>query len=204
MKKLLCLFIIIILCFCGCTADKAPDAELTTGDEAEEVSYVRKVLEENKNYTVINNGDFTYTYEIRDAKGTMLLYESQCEREPHIEMLSENLLKCMIQFGTGISTQITFYVNVETGVISEDFISVFDEYNGRTAYHLYQNSKHYMIVRDIFDKDAYYKEFEIKDDIFAIADAVVSAEFSENGKTLDIVYLAGEDYDKTEMSFDIE
>lgn len=205
MKKLFCLLlIVVIITLCGCSEAKTDEENTEPASQTETVSYVSEIIDISDYYKITNNGDFTYSYEIYDKSGNVILTENSCKREPHIEMLSENLLKCMLQYGTGISTQITFFVNVETGVISEDFISVFDEYNGRIAHHLYQNSKHYMIVRDIFDKDDYYKEFEIDDDIYAVADAVVSADFSQDGKKLTVIYLAGEDYKKTETVFDIE
>ena len=205
MKRLFCLLLIFTtITLCGCTVAKTEEETTETSLQTESISYTSRIIDESDYFTVINNGDFTYSYEIRDKSGNIILSDNSEKRTPHINMMDENTVKLMIQRGTGISTQITFFVNVETGMVSEDFISVFDEYNGRIAYHLYQNSKHYMIVRDIFDKEAFYKEFEIDDDIYAVADAVVSADFSQDGKKLTVIYLAGEDYKETETVFFIE
>lgn len=205
MKKLFCFLfsiLMIIFCFCGCDAVK--DEEQTTDySDSVPVTKESETVESESYYTVIDNGDFSYTYEIRDMKGNMLLYESQCKRQPHIEMLGDNLLKCMISYGTGNTTNVTFYVNVETGVISEDFMCVYDEHEGRTAYYLYVNSKHYMIVQDIFDKEAFYKEIEITENVLTI-EPVVSCEFSEDGKSLELVCKVGEDYTETPITLNIE
>ena len=205
MKKIICIFIslmIIVICFSGC--DILKDEEPTTDySDAVPAKKDSETIESEDFYTVISNGDFTYTYEIRDRQGNMLLYESQCEREPHIEMLNDNLLKCMIQYGTGITAQSTFYVNVETGAVSEAFNSVYDEHEGRTAYFLYLNSKHFMVVQDIFDKEVFYKEIQIPGD-FHCVEAVVECDFSEDGKTLDLVCKVGADFTETEITLNVE
>ncbi len=205
MKKLFCILfsiLIIILCFCGC--DTVKDEEQTTDySDAVPVTKKSETVESESFYTVIDNGDFSYTYEIRDNKGNMLLYESQCKRQPHIEMLSDTLLRCMIQSGTGIISQHTFYVNVETGAISEAFNCVYDEHDGRTAYFLYLNSNHYIVVQDIFNKEAFYKEIELPGDYYCV-EAVVSCEFSEDGKSLELVCKVGEDYTETPITLDVE
>lgn len=205
MKKLFCILfsiLIIILCFCGC--DTVKDEEQTTEySDSVPVTKESETVESEACFTIIDNGDYTYTYEIRDNKGNILLYESQSDSAPHIEMLSDSLLKCMIQSGTGYISQHTFYVNVETGAISETFNSVFDELNGRVAYFLYLNSNHYIVVQDIFDKEAFFKEIELPGDYYCV-EAVVSCEFSEDGKTLELVCKVGEDYTETPITLDIE
>lgn len=205
MKKLFCILfsiLIIILCFCGC--DTVKDEEQTTEySDSVPVTKESETVESEACFTIIDNGDYTYTYEIRDNKGNILLYESQSDSAPHIEMLSDSLLKCMIQSGTGYISQHTFYVNVETGAISETFNSVFDEHNGRVAYFLYLNSNHYIVVQDIFDKEAFFKEIELPGDYYCV-EAVVSCEFSEDGKTLELVCKVGEDYTETPITLDIE
>ena len=205
MKKIICIFIslmIIVICFSGC--DTSKDEELTTDYSVSvPVTKESETVESESCYTVIDNGDSTYTYEIRDNKGNMLLYESLCMSEPHIEMLSDNLLSCMIQSGTGAISRYTFYVNVETGAVSKSFNCVYDEYNGRIAYFLYLNSNHYMVVQDIFDNEVFYKEFELPGDYYCV-EAVVSCEFSEDGKTLELVCKVGEDFAETPITLDIE
>lgn len=205
MKKLFCIMIlllIVILCFCSCdTAEK--EEQTTEYSDSVPVTKESETVESEACFTIIDNGDYTYTYEIRDNKGNILLYESQSDSAPHIEMLSDSLLRCMIQSGTGILTQHTFYVNVETGAISETFNSVFDEHNGRVAYFLYLNSNHYIVVQDIFDKEAFFKEIELPGDYYCV-EAVVSCEFSEDGKTLELVCKVGEDYTENPITLDIE
>ena len=191
MKKIFCLFLVLtITVLSGCSANKTDEST--------------SLKSENDYFSVTYNGDFTYSYEIRDKSGNILLSDNSEKHEPHIDMLDENTVRLMIQRGTGISAQNTVYIDIETGIISENFISVFDENNGRIAYHSYQNSKHYMIVRDIFDKGAFFKEFEIKDDIHVFEDAVVSADFSQDGKKITVTYLAGENYKETTTEFIIE
>ena len=205
MKNIFCLLLILtIVVLSGCSVSKQDEETTEVVSQTETSSYTSEIIDESDYYKVIYNGDFTYSYEIRDKSGNILLSDNSEKEEPHIDMPDKNTVRLMIQRGTGISAQNTVYINIKTGIISENFISVFDEYNGRIAYHLYQNPKHYIIVRDIFDKVAFYKEFEIEDDIHAIEDAVVSADFSQDGKKITVTYLSGEDYKETTTEFIIE
>lgn len=183
MKKLFCLLlIIVIIALCGCSVSKQDEETTEAVSQTETSSYASEIIDESDYYKVLYNGDFTYSYEIHDKSGNILLSDNSENRESHINMLSENTVKLMIQRGTGLATCFTTYCNIENGTISETFNAVYDEYNDKTVYYAYRDAKYYMVVRDIFDKEAFYKEFEIDDDIYAIADAVKSAEISENGK----------------------
>ena len=205
MKKLFCLLlIIVIIALCGCSETKINEENTEAVSQTETSSYVNEIIDENDYYTVVYNGDFTYSYEIRDKSGNILLSDNSEKEEPHINMMDENTVKLWIQRGTGITTAFTTYCNITNGSISKSFNAVYDEYDGKTAYYEYRDSKYYIVVRDIFDKDAFYKEFEIDDDIYVVADAVVSADFSQDGKKLTVIYLAGEDYKETETMLFIE
>ena len=202
MKKLISwLLIFIIFSLCGCSATKTTEENTESVSQIESVS---EIIEEGKNYKITYNGNFTYSYEIRDNSGTVILSDDNAKKTPHITMIDENTAKLTIQQGTGITTAFTTYCNITNGSISESFNAVFDECNGKTVYYEYRESKYYIIVRDIFDKDVFYKEFEIDDDIYAVADAVASADFSQDGKKLTVTYLAGKDYKETEIVFNIE
>lgn len=205
MKKLISwLLIFVIFSLCGCSATKTTEENTESASKTESESYISEIIEEGKNYKITYNGNFTYSYEIRDNSGTVILSDDNAKKTPHITMIDENTAKLTIQKGTGITTAFTTYCNITNGSISESFNAVFDECNGKTVYYEYRESKYYIIVRDIFDKDVFYKEFEIDDDIYTVANAVVSADFSQDCTMLTVTYLAGTDYKETKTVFNIE
>ena len=139
-NKLLSVFVFVtLLCMCGCS--NATDNNFS------------------ENWTVETVSHFDFNYEIRDNKGNIMLSEKGLSREPHIESVGDNIVKVWVQAGTGISTRVTQYCDIENSIVSEDFLSVFCEYDGKTVYHDFRDNVHYVVVQDIFDKDVFYKEF---------------------------------------------
>lgn len=204
-NKILCIVLLFTVLFLsGCEADV--NEEITTDYNSEDISVdsESKVIEQQDFYSITYNGDFSYSYEICDKNGKQILSETLLHTEPRIEKVDENIYKCMTQWGTGITTQKNVYVNVASGAVSEAFNAVYDEFDGKTVYYAFRDSKHIMVIQDIFDKDAYYKEFELNDDIYVVADAVTDAEVSSDGRTLTVKYLAGKAYVETETNFTIK
>ena len=174
MKKFLCL-IFVLLCLSGC-------------GKAEQY------------WTVEEESAFSYSYEIRDKQGNVLLSDSGASRQPHIEALDSNTVKLMIQGGTGLSTQSTKYCDIENGIVSDWYSSVLCEHDGNTVFAERRDDGQYIVICSIFDENGFYKEYKI-DGISECADPVLKAELSVT--KLNITYLAGENYIETETSIDI-
>lgn len=199
MKKLFCLLlIIVIIALCGCSETKINEENTEAVSQTETSSYVNEIIDENDYYTVVYNGDFTYSYEIRDKSGNILLSDNSEKEEPHITMVDENTVKLMIQRGTGLATQFTTYCNIEKGTVSDEFLYVLTEFDENTVYVQFRENEHYVIIQNIFDKNEFYKEFKISD-ASPIADAITNAEISEDDKILTVTYHTGEDCLETKM-----
>ncbi len=199
MKNLFCLLlIIVIIALCGCSEAKMNEENTESVSQTEISSYVSEIIAESDYYKVIYNGDFTYSYEIRDKSGNIILSDNSEKRTPHIDMLNENTVKLWIQRGTGLSTRFTTYCNIETGTVSDEFLYVLNEFGENIVFVQYRENEHYVIIQNIFDKNEFYKEFRISD-ASPIADAITKAELSEDGKILTITYHTGEDCLETKM-----
>ena len=199
MKNLFCLLlIIVIIALCGCSEAKINEENTEAVSQTETSSYASEIIDESDYYKVIYNGDFTYSYEIRDKSGNILLSENSEKAEPHITMMDENTVKLMIQRGTGLATQFTTYCNIEKGTVSDEFLYVLTEFDENTVYVQFRGNEHEVIIQNDFDKTAFYKEFKISD-ASPIADAITNAEISEDGKILTVTYHTGEDYLETKM-----
>lgn len=199
MKKLFCLLlIIVIIALCGCSETKINEENTEAVSQTETSSYVNEIIDENDYYTVVYNGDFTYSYEIRDKSGNILLSDNSEKEEPHINMMDENTVKLWIQRGTGLATRFTTYYNIEKGTVSDEFLYVLTEFDKNTVYVQYRENEHYVIIQNIFDKNELYKEFKISD-ASPIADAITNAKISEDDKILTVTYHTGEDCLETKM-----
>ena len=118
MKNLFCLLlIIVIIALCGCSEAKISEENTEAVSQTKTSSYTSEIIDESDYYKVIYNGDFTYSYEIRDKSGNILLSDNSEKEEPHIAMLNDNTVKLMIQRGTGLATQFTTYCNIEQGTV---------------------------------------------------------------------------------------
>ncbi len=193
MKKLCCwLLIVVIITLCGCSESKTNEENTEAVSQTETASYASEIIDESDYYKVIYNGDFTYSYEIRDKSGNILLSDNSEKEEPHIDMLDDNTVKLMIQRGTGLATQVTTYCNIEQSTVSDEFSYVLTEFDKNTVYVQYRDNVHYIIIQNIFDKNEFYQESKISD-ASPIADAITNAEISEDDKILTVTYHTGED-----------
>lgn len=183
-KLLSVIVFVLLLCMCGCS-------------NAIENNY-------DENWTIESVSHFYYDYEIKDNQGNIMLSEDALRREPHIETVDKNTVKVWVQAGTGISTRSTQYCDIANGIVSEEFLSVLCEYDGKTVYHDFRDNEHYVVIQNIFDKAVFYKEFKLDDVSDVAADAVLNATVSKNGKKLTVTYLTGVDYTETETVINIE
>jgi len=99
-----------------------------------------------------------------------------------------------IEIGVGTGTWLTQYYDVDKDIFSEMFESPITIQRDKIAYIKIFDNTYKLIVRNIFDKSKYYKEFNI--DLSPVAnpiDALVHLEYL-NGDRLQITYLSGKDY----------
>ncbi len=149
---------------------------------------------------VIRNDDQTYSYTITGTDNTVLLSETGCSREPHIQLMDTRIVEVLTQTGTGLSTNQAVYVDVENGEISDMFRYVLGAANGKVVYveHAAQTSSHQIVVRHIFDDAMYYKTYDLQTDV-ALSQAIVKCEM-RSSDVLTITYVkdeGGREYELT-------
>lgn len=141
-------------------------------------------------YKIHTNSDLTYSYEITDFKGNVLLSESAAIKPPNIKPLSPSVLEVSTQTGTGLSTNWAIYCNAERGKISEKFFFVLGAKDGYVFYVNYENKVHTIICQNIFDSGVLKQEY-IVDDEFVVLDSFSKADFVTEG-VAKISYLTGD------------
>lgn len=150
-------------------------------------------------YSVINQEKYRYHYKIYNQNG-MVVREEQSDREPIISYIDDNMIEILISAGT--DTFFCTYYDISEDRFSEVYQTPIIVEYGKVVYFEIREKVFQIIVRDIFDKNAFYKEFEIPNVSFA-AMPIKEAIFL-NEDTLLIKYLSGELYKEEEIILDLE
>lgn len=150
-------------------------------------------------YSVINQEKYRYHYKIYNQNG-MVVREEQSDREPIISYIDDNMIEILISSGT--YTFFCTYYDISEDRFSEVYQTPIIAEYGKVVYFEIRETVFQIIVRDIFDKNAFYKEFEIPNVSFA-AMPIKEAIFL-NEDTLLIKYLSGELYKEEEIILDLE
>lgn len=150
-------------------------------------------------YSVIDQEKYRYHYKIYNQNG-MVVREEQSDREPIISYIDDNMIEILISAGT--DTFFCTYYDISEDRFSEVYQTPIIAEYGKVVYFEIREKVFQIIVRDIFDKNAFYKEFEIPNISFA-AIPIKEAIFL-NEDTLLIKYLSGELYKEEEIILDLE
>ena len=136
-----------------------------------------------------------YTYEFFDRYGNLFSTET-LRRYPTIEYLDcGTIMSLRIGAGTGVWWH-RFY-DTNNGVVSEAFHQVKLAQHRRLVKTVWVDGRHIIVVRDIFDKSKFYREFEFDFYIYSASFVPIThLEFLDEN-TLKIVHMGVELEDKT-------
>lgn len=164
-------------------------------------SFNKTQVHQNKNREIIESGEFyriykedgtRVSYVICNSKGEVVLSETTT-KPVVIDMISSDIVDIGIGMGTGLT--IHRYYSAGRDLISEEFSYVLSNINELVAYidvpkeKTFENRK--IIVRNVFDKDLLYKEFQL--DFSSVDTPVIQARFLNDGALLQVTYLSGEE-----------
>jgi len=195
MRKVLVFVCFMVLVATGC-AKKAPQS---VDADVKMVAVNAEYLANEKLYTIETNGDYTYNYEIRDIRGSVLISDENISRQPVIEEVTENLLKVSVQTGIGRATRWTMYCDVVNGRVSDGFYYVLAETEDKVVCVEY-NEQYNVVVRDIFNREKIYGG-TVLEDVYTV-EPIVECKKVDN--KLKIVYLKGNDYTEEEVVVQVD
>jgi hypothetical protein len=170
-------------------------------NDDEPITTVENVVDFGSNHKIIDlSGDMNdsnyspmYHYEVYNNDDVVVLSETEgfC---PKIIYLTKSLMS--ISWGAGTETWLTQYYNIKEDIFSEIFVSPLEMHNNKVAYSDYSVSRGetLLIVRHVFDKSRYYKEFYLED-LSEAASPIRKVTFINNTE-IKVTYLAGNDYEK--------
>lgn len=150
-------------------------------------------------YTVVQNDDLTYSYEVTAENGTVLFSKENQNREPRVEWVNDGVIGLTTQTGTGLSTSWAVYCDVKNSKTSEEFRYVLTAEGDCVVFVRFENGEHRVVVQNIFDKTAYYQEYVLPNCSPLAGDIVVGAKTGDDG-TVTVTYLTGDDYTETEYT----
>ena len=133
-----------------------------------------------------------YRYDIYDEDKNIIDFGILSGSFPEFVMLNDEVLK--LKKGGGSSVFWCQYYNLKKSIISPKWSYVWcdDGVNNLVAYQL---DRRRLCIQDIFNKENYYKIIER--DFSEVAVPVLEAEILDNGKSLNITYLKGDDMSET-------
>lgn len=186
MKKRLIIFLCLnlILILSGCKGDYA----------------IKHDYDINQLYEITYNDDITCDYVVKDKNDNIIISDKGISREPWVNVINEDLLSLSVQAGTGISTRWTKYCNVNSGKVSDTYVSVLGECGENVIFVDYDNGIYYVVVQNIFDIEKYHKSIVLED--ARMTDPVVSFE-KLDGEKVKIGYVKSEEYTETEIIIEL-
>lgn len=149
--------------------------------------------------------DNAYMYKITAKDKTVRDIVNYSTKLPHFTMLTDNVLEIKGQSGTGQSTTWAYYYDAEADKLSKRYYHVLATDGELIAYYKRDNNDIGIIVQNIFDVTKYCKRFDefLSPVSTDCTDPIQSVTFSEDGKSIEAVYLAGDKLIKTTEIFEL-
>lgn len=145
--------------------------------------------------------NYTYAYQIFDKDGAVLAEEANITGSVFVEEFADGIVRVAISAGSYARNEV-FY-DTETGEKSEVFYNVATVYKRKVAYMDLREQESCLIIRDIFDKDLYYKEIYRDFSPSAVPSTVLQSAVFVEDSIIQITYLEGEDYVEKEEKIEL-
>ncbi len=176
--------------------------EKATGDaivkkQEEKVSVNKFIVEECDYYTVFEYENFTYDYYIKDKNGNEIFSVKGSPDYPMMSQETDDILSACVQLGTGKSTRIKHYFNIETSEVSKPFSYVLGEVGEDVIYVDFDKDRGYSVVACKMFDNTDIDCIAILEDVYTV-EPITECSVSED--LIRIVYLKGKDYVETEIS----
>jgi len=160
----------------------------------------KSVYKQEKNYTIyyMENEINKYRVDIYDNEGVIIKSVST-RIEPNILITSyegSEVIGVLLYEGTGISTRLAVFCNLNSGECSEDFIYFLDFFEDKIII----GKTDRIIVRDIFDSKKFNLEFsDFSEEIGQNLLDAVNASFSDDGREIIVNYRINEHESETKV-----
>lgn len=194
MKKLIILVFLWSWLLSACSTSERLSSVSSSATESQYL----EIMASGPNYRIYKGNLTEVTYEIYDANETVVLKETT-NRPLEIQMVNEHIVDIGIGLGTGLTVH--RYYDTTSNVFSRDYEYVIANWNTLTAYLDGELDSRVVIVENIFNRQVFHQEFPIT--FSKIDTPVIDAAFSEDGTTLQLTYLTGEDQEQVTQTLSL-
>ena len=143
-------------------------------------------------HQIYSNADKTYRLVFRDNAGKVVAEYDKIAKLPLEETIDKNqgIYELGWATGSGANDFVCVYYNEKTGQVSDKFVAPRGTDGVRIAYGSEDQTK--IIVQDLFNKDAYYKEYTLANAVKKNGDIIVGGKLQVDNKTVVISYNSSE------------
>ena len=141
-------------------------------------------------YRYYTNEDKTYRVQVLNAGNKVLFEKDKLANVPFETKISDTIVELSWATGSGANDFEAIYWNKETGNISQLFWAPKGTDGVRIAYPSEDQTK--VIVQDLFDKDSYCKEYELKNAAEKNGNVITGGKLHDNKKTVIVSYNSSE------------
>lgn len=157
-----------------------------------ETKYGSGIVDEDRYFKIINQGDANYHYIIYNKDKKIVKEENHYGTPPLISYIDEKTIEILLSAGTDIF--FCTYYDIYNDKFSEQYESpIITQYN-KIVYLDHNKNPFTLVVSNIYDKKNFLKEFELEDISFVVS-PITKAEFLDE-YTLRIAYISGERYEE--------
>lgn len=144
-----------------------------------------------KTYRVYTNSDGTYRLTVMGEDNKVVFEKDGLTYHPIEEKHGDDLRSLSWATGTGANEFEYVFHNTKTDQVSAVFPGMRATDGVRVCYS--NADEDGMIVQDIFDKEVYYREYDLPDVYVGNGNAIVAGKLMEDGNNVFITYVGGED-----------
>ena len=141
-------------------------------------------------YRYYTNEDKTYRVQVLNAGNKVVFEKDKLTNVPIQKEISDTIVELGWATGSGANDFEAIYWNKETGNISQLFWAPRGTDGVRIAYPSEDQTK--IIVQDLFDKDFYCKEYELKNAAEKNGNIITGGKLHDNKKTVIVSYNSSE------------
>ncbi len=204
MKKYLFIPAFLLFCLISACSPQQDTSGNTMVESESSIFESETLIESGKCYRIYReNGSLSSHYEIFAPDGAVVWSETT-DRPLSITMVTPDIADIRIGMGTGLALH--RYYSIQRNQISETFSYVLASDREAVAYiHVPKENSfadRKVIVRNMFDKNTCYQEFSL--DFSHVDTPVISAAFSEDGSSLMVTYLSGDEQEERTEILDLK
>ena len=137
-------------------------------------------------YRYYTNEDKTYRVQVLNDKNQVVFEKDKLTNVPIKKDLNDTIVELGWATGSGANDFDAIYWNKKTGEVTELFWAPRGTDGVRIAYPSEDQTK--VIVQDLFDKNAYYKEYALENATEQSGNIIVGGKLNESNKTVLISY----------------